>query len=187
MKQPVVFALACAVVVLVQAPGHLTAQRASEDQLLAHLQQRDTAFHASLGLAARYRDEQRTSEAIHMLDGAKDILWLEQRQPQDGRAMPLPGRGAILRVGGDVPEPRRTRNVVPRYPESVSNGQAGAVLVEFVIDQTGKVESARVLRSSPLFDAAALAAVRQWRYEPTLLAGSAVSVVTSATLGFWPQ
>jgi protein TonB len=44
------------------------------------------------------------------------------------------------------------------------------------------VKDAKVLRSIPLLDAAALAAVRQWRYEPTLLNGAPVAVITTAAV-----
>ena len=45
---------------------------------------------------------------------------------------------------------------------------------------------ARVLRSQPLLDGAALAAVRQWRYTPTLLNGVPVRVLMTVTINFKP-
>jgi protein TonB len=49
------------------------------------------------------------------------------------------------------------------------------------------VESVRVLRSIPLLDQAAVDAVRQWRYTPTLLNGQAVAVVMTVTVNFTLQ
>lgn len=51
-------------------------------------------------------------------------------------------------------------------------------------DTTGAVVDARILRSVPLLDAAALAAVRQWRYTPTRLNGRPVSVLMTVTVQF---
>jgi protein TonB len=49
------------------------------------------------------------------------------------------------------------------------------------------VVDARVLRSIPLLDAAALEAVRQWRYTPTTVGGKSVPVVMTVTVAFPPQ
>jgi protein TonB len=53
-----------------------------------------------------------------------------------------------------------------------------------VINERGLVERVKVLRSAPLLDAAAVEAVAQWRYTPTLLNGSPVSVLMTITLNF---
>jgi hypothetical protein len=48
----------------------------------------------------------------------------------------------------------------------------------------GTVKDARVLRSIPMLDAAALDAVRQWRYEPTTVDGKSVPVIMTVSLAF---
>jgi protein TonB len=58
------------------------------------------------------------------------------------------------------------------------------VVIEATIDETGKVRDMRVLRSIPLLDQAALDAVRQWEYEPTLLNGRPVPVIMTVTVNF---
>jgi protein TonB len=58
------------------------------------------------------------------------------------------------------------------------------VILEAVIGEDGAVSSARVLRSIPLLDQAALDAVRQWRYEPTLLNGVPTPVIMTVTVNF---
>ena len=58
------------------------------------------------------------------------------------------------------------------------------MILEIVIGADGAVSNARVLRSIPLLDQAALDAVRQWRYEPTLLNGGPTPVIMTATVNF---
>jgi protein TonB len=60
----------------------------------------------------------------------------------------------------------------------------GVVIIEATISPDGRVQDARVLRSIPLLDAAALDAVRQWEYSPTLLNGTPVPVVITVTVVF---
>jgi protein TonB len=58
------------------------------------------------------------------------------------------------------------------------------VIIEATIGPTGTVQDARILRSIPLLDAAALEAVRQWEYTPTLLNGVPVPVLMTITVNF---
>ena len=58
------------------------------------------------------------------------------------------------------------------------------VIIETTIGLTGTVLDAKLLRSIPLLDAAALDAVRQWEFTPTLLNGSPVPVVMTVTVNF---
>jgi len=92
------------------------------------------------------------------------------------------------RVGGPVAAPRKVHDVRPIYPEPArSAGITGMVILEATIDATGTVTAAKILRSIPLLDAAALAAARQWRYEPAILNGVAVPVVMTVTVAFPPS
>ena len=56
--------------------------------------------------------------------------------------------------------------------------------MEIVIGTDGTVTGAKVLRSIPLLDRAALDAVRQWRYEPTQLNGRPVPVIMTVSVPF---
>ena len=58
------------------------------------------------------------------------------------------------------------------------------MILEATIDERGVVTDARVLRSMPLLDAAALTALKQWRYTPTLLNGVPVRVLMTVTFRF---
>ncbi|MCY4029434.1 MAG: energy transducer TonB [Acidobacteria bacterium] len=90
-----------------------------------------------------------------------------------------------IRVGGDVPPPRKTHDVSPDYPAGARAARAqGVVILEATIGPTGEVVEVEVLRSVPELDEAAVTAVRQWRYEPTLVDGVAVPVLMTVTVHF---
>ena len=81
--------------------------------------------------------------------------------------------------------PKKIREVAPEYPVIARNaGVEGMVIIEAVIAVDGTVRDARVLRSHPLLDRAAVDAVRQWRYEPTRLNGQPVPVIVTVTVQF---
>jgi TonB family protein len=93
-----------------------------------------------------------------------------------------------VRVGGNIRAPNKTRTANPVYPQTAQNaGVQGVVILEITIGADGSVVDARVLRSIPLLDQAALDAVRQWQYEPTLLNGNPVPVILTATVNFTLQ
>ena len=58
------------------------------------------------------------------------------------------------------------------------------MIIEATIGVDGRVVNARILRSVPLLDDAALDAVRQWEYTPTLLNGVPVPVIMTVTVQF---
>jgi TonB family protein len=92
---------------------------------------------------------------------------------------------APLRIGGQIKAPLKIKDVKPVYPAIArSAGVAGAVMIEATIGPEGKVIDAKVVRSIPLLDQAALDAVQQWEYTPTLLNGVPVSVLVSVTINF---
>jgi protein TonB len=97
---------------------------------------------------------------------------------------PLPPAGPV-RVGGLVSMPTKVHDVAPVYPHIArAAGVDGIVIIEAVIAADGSVRDARVLRSQPLLDRAALDAVKQWRYAPTRLNGVAVPVIVTVTVHF---
>jgi protein TonB len=92
--------------------------------------------------------------------------------------------GAV-RVGGAVKTPLKLRDVKPVYPpEAQANRVQGVVIIEARIEGDGLVSAARVLRSIPMLDDAALEAVKQWAFQPTLLNGAPVPVVMTVTVQF---
>ena len=93
-------------------------------------------------------------------------------------------RGPV-RVGGAITAPALVSRVEPVYPRlAVSAHVQGVVILEAVVDREGRVESVKVLRSIPLLDDAAAAAVRQWRYSPLLLNGRPERFVLTVTVSF---
>lgn len=90
-----------------------------------------------------------------------------------------------VRAGGVVKAPVKLHDVIPVYPPmALAAHVEGVVIIEAVISPTGNVAQARVIRSKPLLDEAALAAVKQWRYTPTLLGGVPTPVILTVTVTF---
>jgi protein TonB len=101
---------------------------------------------------------------------------------------PPPPTPAPVRVGGSIKTPTQVRRVSPEYPAIAQYARVeGMVIIEAVIGPSGTVEGAKVLRSIPLLDAAALDAVKQWVYTPTLLNGVPVPVIMTVTVHFTLQ
>jgi periplasmic protein TonB len=97
------------------------------------------------------------------------------------------GSGAVVSIvpGGDIEPPRKLRDVPPIYPAlAIRTRTEGRVTIECRIDSSGRVVDARVLEGHPILSPAALAAVRQWAYTPTLLNGVPVSVIMTVTVRF---
>jgi TonB family protein len=90
-----------------------------------------------------------------------------------------------VRVGGAIPEPRKTRNVSPIYPPlAVQARVQGAVVLECTISREGKVVRVKTVRGVTLLTQAAVEAVRQWEYTPTLVGGVPVPVIMTVTVTF---
>jgi protein TonB len=100
--------------------------------------------------------------------------------PPDPPRQTGPVRVALL------PEPpRKIADARPIYPEIARmNRVEGTVVLEAVLDPTGRVTQLRVVRSIPLLDQAAVDAVKQWRYTPSTYGGKPVSVLMTVTIRF---
>jgi protein TonB len=84
-----------------------------------------------------------------------------------------------------VSPPVKLSDTKPKYPpEALAAGVQGVVILEVTINESGSVTDQKVLRSIPLLDAAALEAVRQWQFAPSLVNGQAVPVVMTTTVNF---
>jgi len=103
--------------------------------------------------------------------------------PPDSPKTQGPVRVAML------PEsPRKTVDVRPVYPEVARLAHVeGTVILEAVLDTRGYVTQLKVIRSVPFLDQAALDAVKQWRYTPSLYGGRPVSVLMTITVRFTLQ
>ena len=105
-----------------------------------------------------------------------------------GAAAPSPSAAQAeggLRAGQDVPRPSRKKYVAPEYPlDAAAQGIRGIVIMEVLIGEDGRVVNARVTRSIPGLDEAALAAVTLWEYEPTKVSGKPVRVLLAQHITF---
>ena len=98
---------------------------------------------------------------------------------------PAPPPSAPVRVGGDIKRPEIVKKVDPIYPPIAKAARvSGMVIIEATIARDGSIKDARVIRSVPMLDQAALDAVTQWRYTPTLLNGQPVEVIMSVNVTF---
>jgi protein TonB len=98
---------------------------------------------------------------------------------------PPPQPVAPIRPHSGVRAPTKTVHVAPVYPALARASRVqGVVIIEATIDIRGNVESARILRSIPLLDQAALDAVHEWKFTPTLLNGIAVPIIMTVTVNF---
>ena len=98
---------------------------------------------------------------------------------------PPPAAVKPVRVGGMVRTPKLLNRVNPQYPEIAKAARTSALLIlEATVGIDGRVQDVKVLRGHPLFDDAAVSAVRQWRYQPLLLNGIPMPFVATVTVQF---
>ena len=96
-----------------------------------------------------------------------------------------PDASGAYRIGGAMPPPKKLKDVPPSYPALAQQARVqGVVIMDARIDEQGMVSDVRTLRSIPLLDQAAVDAVKQWQYAPTLLNGVAVPVRMTVTVNF---
>jgi protein TonB len=90
-----------------------------------------------------------------------------------------------VRLHSGIDTPIKIHDALPEYPALARSARAqGLVIIEATIDTDGRVVAARVLRSIPLLDDAAMQAVRQWQYTPARLNGEPISVLMTVTVRF---
>jgi protein TonB len=100
---------------------------------------------------------------------------------------PPPPKPAVsrVRVGGAVQAATLVNRVQPMYPPLARQTRiSGTVKLHAIIGKDGTVQSLQVESGHPLLVQAALDAVRQWRYQPTLLNGEPVDVDTEIDVIF---
>ena len=101
---------------------------------------------------------------------------------------PPPPPAEPIRVGGNIQPPTKVRDVAPIYPPIAQSARVqGIVIIEAIIGADGRVQNANVLRGIPLLNPAALTAVQQWEFTPTLLNGVPVPVIMTVTVNFTLQ
>jgi TonB family protein len=105
--------------------------------------------------------------------------------PPGGSQVRMEAPGAI-RVAPGGAQPELVRQVPPVYSEAARQaGASGVVRLGIVINKEGRVRDIRVMNSAGMgLDVAAMEAVKQWVYKPTLLNGEPVEVVTTVEVNF---
>jgi len=105
-----------------------------------------------------------------------------------GNPPPPPPPTAVqhrIRVGGNVQAAKMIRQVQPSYPQIAKKAHVqGTVVLHAVISKDGSVQELTYVSGPPLLMPAALEAVRQWKYQPTLLNGEPVEVDTTISVIF---
>jgi protein TonB len=106
-----------------------------------------------------------------------------------GMVKPVPPAAARskqpVRVGGRVRRPQLIKQVAPRYPSLARDAHiSGDVVVDAVLDERGNVTDMKIISGNPLFYSAALAALSEWKYEPTYLNDEPISVQLIVTITF---
>ena len=93
---------------------------------------------------------------------------------------------APIRITGELAPPKIIKRVDPEYPEIARQARVqGVVIIEATTDVQGKVNNARIIRPVwPYLDEAALAAVKQWIFEPWIIDGMPHGVIFMVTVKF---
>ncbi len=163
---------------------------------------------AYMNLLIRERGDLRDTEAEYRQDVVAADNWVSKAletkrakagmiQPQMGIAAPPPpppppppparpgGAPQTIRVGGGVQQNRLVRKVDAAYPPLALQARvSGNVMLSAVIGRDGAIANLQVISGHPLLVPAALDAVKQWVYQPTLLNGEPVEVVTQIEVPF---
>jgi TonB family protein len=133
-----------------------------------------------LAAAAKSAGEKAAADAVDAMQKADVAAKARASVVAKARTAPAP-----LRIGGNIRPPTKVKDVTPIYPAIAKSANvSGEVAIEATIGTDGKVSDAKVVRSIPLLDQAALDAVRQWEYMPTLLNGVPVPVTTMVRINF---
>ncbi|HEY7284087.1 MAG TPA: energy transducer TonB [Vicinamibacterales bacterium] len=134
-----------------------------------------------LAAAAKNAGDKAATEAAD----AKDKAMAKAAAAKKREEARVAAKAAAVRVGGPVRPPVKIKDVPPIYPEIAKQAKvSGAVVIEATIDKDGKVADTKVVKSAPLLEQAAVDAVRQWEYKPSMQNGKPVPVVMTVTVNF---
>ena len=134
-----------------------------------------------LAVAAKGAGDKAAADAVAGKEKAEAV---SAKEKADAAAR-AKARIAPLHIGGKIHAPKKIKDVKPVYPGIAQSARvAGPVTIEATIGPDGKISDAKVVRSIPMLDQAALDAVQQWTYTPTLLNGVPVPVLVTVTINF---
>jgi len=122
------------------------------------------------------------TQAAHPSGGADASVRAPAATVEQPAPQPTPQR---IRVGGDVQQYKLRQHVQPVYPPLAMQARiSGTVRLNAIIGKDGTVQDLTVVSGHPLLITAAIDAVKQWVYEPTLLNGRAVEVIAPIEVEF---
>lgn len=105
--------------------------------------------------------------------------------PPPKKEEPKPVTPQRIKVGGNVQSAKLVRQPHPNYPALAKQARiSGVVKLSAVISKDGTIKELQVISGHPLLVPAALEAVKQWVYQPTLLNGEPVEVQTQIDVNF---
>jgi TonB family protein len=148
-----------------------TARKALDNELVVQEQAWFPAYDNARALA--------TTAKVEADKAASDARAAKLKADNDAEAARKAARRATavttVKAMARATEPVKIGDVMPEYPEIArSAGVQGTVTIAATVGADGTVRGAKVIRSVPLLDAAALEAVKQWTYKPSTLNGKAV-------------
>jgi TonB family protein len=109
-------------------------------------------------------------------------IMLPNARPANATISPVPGQ---IRVGGNVQSTKLISKVRPIYPpEAKAIRLQGTVRFNVTIDKEGHVSKVDLVSGHPILVESAMAAVRQWVYQTTLLNGNPVEVMTTVDVNY---
>jgi len=98
---------------------------------------------------------------------------------------PKPAAPTRVRVGGNVQEAMLKQKVTPNYPQIAKAARVqGTIVLHAIIAKDGSIQELQYISGPPLLMKEAMDAVRQWRYQPTMLNGEPVEVDTTISVVF---
>ncbi len=110
---------------------------------------------------------------------------LEISEPLPPPPLPKEKPSPPIKVGGEVQESKLVFRVDPVYPELARRARiSGPVILQVMVDEEGSVAEIKILSGHILLTEAAVEAVSQWKYSPTLLNGEPLPVVATVTVIF---
>ena len=161
---------------LTQAEAALRAARAAQEAAAARDAEAERAVRNARVRALAERGLLAQSEAQRILS-----------QPPNERPLVSPSGRAPIRVSDPpgVKPPSVTKRVNPEHPLVAMQARvSGTVVLEVLVDEQGRVADARVLKSIPLLDRAALDAAKQWEFTPTVVNGEPVPIIVTLEMNF---
>jgi len=175
------------------APESLAAAESAQAALDAELAAQDAKWMKSydrareLATTARSASEKAAVDAVagkERADAAARAAEVRAKNEAEARAKLAT---TAVRVGGPIRNPTKIKDVKPEYPAVAKSARiGGTVQVQLTVAPDGKVADARVVKSVPVLDQAALDAVKQWEYTPTRVKGVEVPVILNVAINFQP-